>query len=279
MADEGEVVLAPENAEVSAPATETQEGAEASNPFDGDPDLKGKSPEEIVRMYRDQKSFIGKQSETVGQVKDLHSRLGNLEAWIQQAVSQVRPTERQEQEGPKPDPITNPDEWFKAKYQELATKDRQVRDRAEQARLQGELVSRWNKGKNSFFNDGRNRTLFEGIETETEQAMSQFLRNGTVKLHDLDDRDTWVNAAKSVRFARGEYDRLVQKPGMGAPDIEKPGSRRQSESEITLDDEVRRIARSMGSEFGVGDEKGMMEAMKYGIRGAENGEILPRGVK
>ncbi len=274
-----EVGLTPDNAAPTAPEPETQDGAEKSSPFDSDPDLKGKSPEEVVRMYRDQKSFNGRLTNEVGEVRGLKDRLNYLEEAIRSAATMERPPVEPVKDEPQFDPITNPDAWFKAKWDKEMAKVRQLEQQRENARIQQEVITRYNRGKSDFFSDRSQAHLYEGIEQELENAMKGFVRQGVVKPMDLDDKRTWITAAKIMRVSRDEVDRLVQRKGMNAPDVETPGSRRQNESEVTLDDDVRRQVKQWGEYLGVNNEKDALEAMKYGMAGYESGDIQPRGRK
>lgn len=280
MPDElNEVGLTPENAAPSAPETETQDGAQTPSISDDDPDLKGKSVDEIKKMWRDQKSLIGRFANEVGEVRELKGRLGYLEDAIRSAAQQERPPVEPAKDEPQFDPITNPDAWFKAKWDKEMSKVRQFEQQRENARIQQEVITRYNRGKSDFFSDKSQAYLYEGIEQELENAVRGFVRQGIVKPMDLDDKRTWATAAKVLRVSRDETDKLVQRRGMNAPDVETPGSRRQNESEITLDDDVRRQYKQFGEALGVHNEKDALEAMKYGMAGYESGDIQPRGRK
>lgn len=278
MPDElNEAGLTPENAAPSAPETETQDGATTSAVSEDDPDLKGKSVDEIKKMYRDQKSFVGRLSNEVGEVRELKGRLGYLEDAIRSAAQQERPPVEPVKDEPQFDPITNPDAWFKAKWDKEMSKVRQFEQQRENARIQQEVVSRYNRGKSDFFSDKSQAHLYDGIEGELENAVKGFVRQGIIKPMDLDDKRTWALAAKVLRVSRDETDKLVQRKGMSAPDVDSPGSRRQNESEITLDDDTRRVIKQYGEFLGVNNEKDALEAMKYGQAGYESGDIQPRG--
>jgi hypothetical protein len=276
MSDELEVASTTENADQPAPETGAQVAEESKTEASAPDDkLAGKTESDLKEIIRNQEKLLGKQANEVGDVRAMRQELDYLKEMIRQAS--VQPERQQAapvEPEPQYDPITNPDAWFKSKWDKEMGRVRQLQQQQEQARLQQEVASRFSRGKADFLSDRSQAHLYEGIEADLERAMIGFIRNGTVKVHDLDDKRTWATAASVLRLSRGEADRLVRKPGMSAPDVEKPAPRRQADDTISITDEDRMAVRELG--LGGMTDKEILEALKAGVQGIKTG-LTKRG--
>jgi hypothetical protein len=269
LSDETQVGTGTENTE--QPVTETIP-QESGTPTieDADPRFKGKSQAELVEHIRNQEKLIGKQSNDVGQIKELRQQLNSLGEYVQ---SLQRPPERQQQQQPEPQfDITDPNGWLKANMaremnqlrQELAARDNQ--------RYQTDAQTNWNRGKSSFFTD-QNKYLYEGIETEVENVIRGSAVKGVISPQDLADPQTWQTAAQLLRLQRGEMDRLQKKAGMSAVNVEKPGnSKIQDEDDIVLDDNDRDFMRKNNI-----SEKEAKERIRIALNAERTGKSTRRG--
>lgn len=275
MADEVEVGSTTENAVQPAPEGEPQVSGNETTP-EVDPKYQGKSATELVDIIRNQEKLLGKQANEVGEVRSLRQEMDYLKEMIRQAsVPQERQPEVPVAKTPQFD-ITDPDGWFDAKLQAVMAKERQSQEQRDRVRTQQEAASRWTRGRASFYND-KNRPLYDGVEPTLDKFMANFVQQGVVKVHELDDPQTWVNAAKVLRVVRGEEEVLVKgKPGMRAMETETPAQRRQADDTIALTAEDRQMAKSLG--IGDWSDKEIVEALKAGVEGVRSGLTSPRGM-
>jgi len=272
MADE-EVGSVPENAAPTAPenAPQVGEGGQTAQ-VQEDPKFAGKSIEDLKEMYRNQEKLLGKQANEVGEVRALRQEFDYLKEYLQNMQRpQERPPEQRTDKLPEFD-ITNPDAWLDARTKVIENKLRQEYAQREQQRIRGDIASRWEKGKSAFFTPA-NKHLYDGIERDIEQGISNLLRSNPQAIYDLDNPKFWVRAAKAVRITRDEDD-LIAPPrrGMLAPDVEKPSLKAHGGDDLVLDETDREVMRELGW-----TDKEALEAKRAAVEGINKGLTYRRG--
>ncbi len=221
----------------------------------------GKSAVELAAMLDEKESFIGKQANEIGQVRQLAGELNSVKEYLAQ-MSQIAPQPQREEPKPEFD-YTNPEAWFQKKFESEWSKREQQRTTQERSRYVNEAKTSFQLGKEAAY--GRNPRLYEGIEPLVEQAVGQALTSGAITKEHLYSPQTWETAAAQIRYWRKEYDRLapqVTKP-MTAPTSEIPSKPRRDNDdlEVEFDEADREFMKQEGL-----SEKDAVERVKLGMK-------------
>jgi hypothetical protein len=208
-----------------------------------DPKFAGKSAADLVDIIRNQEKQIGKQANEVGQVRQLSQELAYLRDFVQSNLAQPRQEQQRPPQAATPDFITDPDGWLQANLKRAtAEMDKRYGQVLAQRDAQ-EAMTNASIGKEAFFN-GKNKDLYDGIETEVEANVSNGFRRGLISKAELINPKTWEAAAIAVHWQKGDLDKLYGRKGMPAPQVERPGrANERDEDLVELTDEDRQEAR------------------------------------
>ncbi len=188
--------------------------------YDGDvEELKGKTMDEIVKMFADRNKTVGRQGQEIGK---LRADLAHIER-TQRLGPQPKPDEPAPDTEASEDPLGDmeDDQFVKVadvkkmlrttlqKYDgEKQTSDvKKLRDMARVAH--SEMAPRFVnhsiiKGKSEDGSDN----IMDDVGKVIHDSLRPAVERGYDVSHIIRADDTWVRAAKYVRFMRGEYDYL-----------------------------------------------------------------------
>jgi hypothetical protein len=240
--------LTPQPDDVPEPQPEPEPGA-----TDTPQPSQGKSPEELAQELELLQKKLGEQGKELGDVKsnfEYQQRLHELERqkWEQ---AQSQPTQSEQEKSVDwnyENPVPSVQEVVRRELQ----KEREAQQKAQAEYTQARANSLYAEGRRTSMM--QNPKMYEGIERDVENAVSESYRRGIIGVDDLRNTETWNMAAKLIHLKNEDYSRLqpseVKPVGSTETELPTPAKPGTTEKPFTGLNYNERAVQDMMAQYG-----------------------------